>query len=105
MRLLGLAMICLSAGAQPFISGEDAGYIDSAECAGCHREIAARYRQTGMGRSFYRMGPAKIVEDFQRSNTYYHQASDRHNRMYERRGHYNQRRYQLESEGREPNVG
>jgi hypothetical protein len=77
MRLLGLAMICLSAGAQPFISGEDAGYIDSAECAGCHREIAARYRQTGMGRSFYRMGPAKIVEDFQRSNTYYHQASDR----------------------------
>ena len=34
------------------------GYIDSKVCATCHRDIAANYARTGMGRSFYK--PAAV---------------------------------------------
>src|SRR5579885_1274344 len=42
------------------IAGSDAGYVDSAACTGCHREIWERYRQTGMSRSFARARPDTI---------------------------------------------
>jgi Flp pilus assembly protein TadD len=47
-----------------------AHYIDSAKCAVCHREIAASFAATGMGRSF---SVAKPVE-----GRIYHAASDRY---------------------------
>jgi predicted CXXCH cytochrome family protein len=111
MRPLGFALVGLLAAAQEsplatnsFISGEDAGYVDSAACAGCHRGIYGSYRQTGMGRSFYRLRPETIVEDFHRNNTYDHQASGRHYTMYERAGRYYQRRHQIGPDGRERNI-
>ena len=39
-------------------------YVAASVCAGCHSEIAKSYRQTGMGRSFYRPTAANIVEDY-----------------------------------------
>src|SRR5512142_1513018 len=54
---------------------EDAGYIGSEACAGCHRGIWETYRRTGMGRSFYRPSPLNTVEDYTGKNTFYHKAS------------------------------
>jgi predicted CXXCH cytochrome family protein len=112
MRSLGFALVALLAAAQEssfgirsvFISGEDVGYVDSVVCAGCHRRIYDSYRQTGMGRSFYRVRPQTNIEDYQKNNTYYHEASDRHYTMYERAGRYYQRRYQIGPDGHERNV-
>src|SRR5438270_677543 len=111
MRRWAIALVGLLAAAQQsrlptnsFISGEDAGYVDSTACAACHRGISASYRQTGMGRSFYRLQPETVVEDFKQNNTYYHQPSGRHYTMYERGGRYYQRRHQIGPAGRELNI-
>ncbi len=64
------------------VAPADAGYIDTVACAGCHQEIWEQFRETGMGRSFSRMRPDVSIADFDRSNTYYHPASDRHYHMY-----------------------
>src|SRR5207244_12293945 len=97
MRRLGVALLAFLAAAQElrlqtdlFISGEDAGYVDSMACAGCHRATYESYRRTGMGRSFYRPAPGNTVEDYQRNNTVYHQPSDRYYPIYSREGHYYQ---------------
>jgi len=87
-----------------FIAGADLGYVDSVACVGCHQEIAATYRLTGMGRSFYRPTPDNIVEDFTSGNTYYHKASDRHYTMIERGNEYYIRRHQIGPGGNEINV-
>jgi tetratricopeptide (TPR) repeat protein len=77
----------------------DAGYVDPAACAACHREIYESYRRTGMGRSFYRPGP----ESFQ-SGAYYHAPSDQHFTMLQRGGRYLQRRHQIGPDGAETNI-
>ena len=80
------------------------GYVDSAECVGCHQEEAAGYRKTGMGRSFYRMTAAQAVEDFARANQVVHQASGMQYRMLERNGEFFERRSQVGFDGAETNV-
>ncbi len=74
------------------------------ECAGCHRDVWENYRKTGMGRSFYRPTAANTVEDYSKNNTYYHKASDSYFTMLQRDGKYFQRRYQLDSDGKQINV-
>src|SRR5687768_1320523 len=53
------------------VGGGDADpqYINSAECASCHAEIAETYRQTGMGRSFSRVASQTVGEGFKTTNT------------------------------------
>ena len=87
-----------------FIAGADLGYIDPVACIGCHQDVDATYRLTGMGRSFYRPTPEKIVEDFTADNTYYHKPSDRHYTMIEKAGDYYIRRHQVGPDGKEVNV-
>lgn len=70
-------------------------YVDPAQCATCHSEIARKYRQTGMGRSFYRLSPQTSTEDFSAHNTLYHKASDRYYQLIFRNGKYFERRYQV----------
>jgi predicted CXXCH cytochrome family protein len=79
-------------------------YVDAKICAGCHRQIAADYRLTGMGRSFYRPAPANTVEDYTNQNAFQHSLSDTHYSMIARDGAYYQRRWQLGFEGKETNV-
>jgi len=79
------------------------GYADPASCATCHAEVAATYRQTGMGRSFYRLTDARRVEDFTAHNTLYHQPSDRSYTMLEREGKFYESRNQTGFEGKEVN--
>lgn len=57
-----------------------------------------------MGRSFYRPSPENLVEDFTNRNTFYHQPSDSYFTMLRRDGNYYQRRYQLDSGGKQLNV-
>lgn len=73
-------------------------------CAGCHRDVWESYQRTGMARSFYRPSPDRTVEDFSDRNTYYHPASDSYFSMVRRDGEYFQRRYQLDSVGKQINV-
>ncbi|HXI02826.1 MAG TPA: tetratricopeptide repeat protein, partial [Candidatus Saccharimonadales bacterium] len=46
------------------------GYVGATACTPCHREIAASYARTGMGRAFYRLTPATQVEDFTDRNRF-----------------------------------
>ena len=79
-------------------------YVDAQICAGCHRQIAADYRLTGMGRSLYRPAPANTLEDYKNQNSFQHSLSDTHYSMIARDGAYYQRRWQLGFEGKETNV-
>ncbi len=85
-------------------AGADDGYIDAVACAGCHAEIWESYRKTGMGRSFARMAPQGVLADFAQSNTYYHEASERHYTAFQRDGKFYQRRHQIGATGGEINV-
>ena len=46
----------------------EAGYVGPKTCATCHREIAATYAKTGMGRSWYPLEATGVVEDFEKHN-------------------------------------
>ncbi len=85
-------------------TGADDGYIDAVACAGCHAETWESYRKTGMGRSFARMTPQSALADFAQNNTYYHEASKRHYKAYQRDGKFYQRRHQTSATGGEINV-
>ena len=52
-----------------------------------------------MARSFYRPSAAKIVEDYERNNRFFHAPSGRHYRMVRRNGRFFQQRYQLQQGG------
>jgi hypothetical protein len=82
--LLGLgavcvAIMCILYGARPARAQAQpkAEYVDSSICAGCHADIAATYRQSGMGRSFHRVNANDRTENFTTHNTLYNKASDR----------------------------
>ena len=75
--------------------GPEAEYVDARVCATCHRQIADDYRQTGMGRSFFRPAPANTIEDYTRRNDFYHALSDTHYSMIRRDGEFYQRRWQI----------
>ncbi|MBI3683986.1 MAG: tetratricopeptide repeat protein [Acidobacteria bacterium] len=80
----------------------DPGYAEPETCAACHRNIWETYRQTGMGRSFYRPSAANTVEN--RNDTFYHKPSDSYFTMLRRNGKSYQRRHQIDSDGRQINV-
>ena len=97
MRTLGVALVALAAASKSPL-------VTSVSCGSCHEQIYDSYRKTGMGRSFYRVSAETKVEDYEKNNSYYHEASDRHYKMHERAGRYYQRRYQIGPDGRERNV-
>ena len=98
--LLLLFPSCLAA--QQAAPGNE--YVDGRTCGACHRQIAADYSFTGMGRSFYRPAPANTIEDYAKQNAFQHSLSDTHYSMIARDGAYYQRRWQLGFEGKETNV-
>jgi tetratricopeptide (TPR) repeat protein len=79
-------------------------YVDPAVCGQCHADKAGTYRQTGMGRSFYRLTSETAVEDFTSGLPFHHPASDTWFNMLVRGGKYFQRRWQIGFDGRETNV-
>ena len=85
-------------------AGSENAYVDPKVCATCHREIAANYALTGMGRSFFKPATANTLEDYVKTPEYYHALSDSHYAMTIKNGQYFQRRWQLDAGGREMNV-
>ncbi len=79
------------------------GFVDSKDCARCHREIAASYARTGMGQSFFKPASANAIEHYKAAE-YYHALSDSHYAMAIRNGQYFQRRWQLDARGNQINV-
>jgi predicted CXXCH cytochrome family protein len=73
----------------------------SRACAGCHRKIWESYRKTGMSRSFSLPSPQNTPIP---AGAYYHAPSESYFTMLVRGGEFFQRRYQLDSAGREVNV-
>lgn len=94
----------LNQGAPPVYARQaDAGYADPASCMRCHAGVAASYRQTGMGQSFHRAGPAMRLGDFTDRNRIYNKVSDRYYTMVEKDGAYFEQRFQIGFEGKETN--
>ena len=79
-------------------------YVDPAVCGQCHAAKARTYRQTGMGRSFFRLTAETAVEDFKSGLPFHHPASDTYFNMVVRAGKFFQRRWQIGFDGRETNV-
>jgi hypothetical protein len=100
-----VAIMCILYGSRPapVRAQPKAEYVDSSICAGCHADIAATYRQTGMGRSFHRVNASDRTESFTTHNTLYNRASDRYYTMLERDGKLYEQRYQLGFEGQQAN--
>src|SRR5439155_20082084 len=77
------------------------GYVDPAQCAGCHRQIAEDYARSGMGRSFRSVGAGSELPEFNGA-TFRHDASEQFFTPYRKDGRYYLRRDQagniLESE-------
>ncbi|HLK67713.1 MAG TPA: tetratricopeptide repeat protein [Bryobacteraceae bacterium] len=85
-------------------TGPSDTYADPKVCAQCHREIAAEYARTGMGRSFFTPSAANTIEDYAKTPEYDHALSDSHYSMRVRDGRYFQRRWQLDGRGNQINV-
>ena len=86
-------------------SGRDSGrYLDSDSCRPCHAEIYRSYSQVAMGRSLYPPTAENVIEDYTVANRFYHPASNRYYRMFQRDGKFYQRRHQLDAQGKEINV-
>jgi tetratricopeptide (TPR) repeat protein/mono/diheme cytochrome c family protein len=87
--------------ASPAIHREP-GYVAPQTCEPCHRKIWQTYQLTGMARSFH--GPDISNTLAAGANTFYHRASGSHFDMLERGAEFFQRRYQLDSAGRQIDV-
>jgi predicted CXXCH cytochrome family protein len=105
-RVLASAALafCLAGCAGRVSNQAQTPYIQASVCSGCHAKIAKSYRQTGMGRSFYRPSAANGVEDYAKRNQLYHRPSGRHYTMIERDGQWFQRRHQAGFDGKETNA-
>ncbi len=102
---LSLAMVGCQKAAPPTAAVAVSDYVDARTCAGCHAEIAKTYRQTGMGRSFYRAAPDNVAaDDMAKSPRFDHQPSDRHYQFIRRGDEFFLRRHQVGYQGREDNV-
>jgi tetratricopeptide (TPR) repeat protein len=88
----------------PPIEQAKSDYVDPAVCATCHDDIAATYRKTGMGRSFYRPTPQNVIEDYVQKNTLDHKSSGMSYTMVEHDGNFFQRRHTIGFDGKETNV-
>jgi predicted CXXCH cytochrome family protein len=99
------AVVAVLAGISPAAqTGPENQYVDPEACAGCHRQIAQNYRQTGMGRSLFHPARATTLEDYASKNEFYHSLSETHYSMVVRDGRYYQRRWQIGFGDRETNV-
>jgi tetratricopeptide (TPR) repeat protein len=80
------------------------GYVDPSVCAGCHGDIAATYRKTGMGRSFSLPALQNVTEGDSRNNRLDHKLSGFSYTMIERDGKLLLRRHTIGFDGKETNI-
>lgn len=80
-----------------FLAAVEPGYIDAGRCRQCHAAQAELFLRTGMGRSISYAIQLKPGQ-------YYHRASERYYRVFERGGRWWMRRHQLDARGRPIHV-
>ena len=102
------AIVWLAAGALATAAAQAAtalqdGYVRAEVCRDCHRQVYDTYKQTPMGRSFYRSDSSDVIEDWDTDNRYYHEPSNRHYEMSRRGDSFFIARYQLDKQGRHVN--
>ena len=95
--------ISSTAGPAAASPASNARYVDPKLCAGCHRNVWETYRRTGMARSFYRPTVSNTVGDGKKPVSFYHQPSASYFTVFERDGHFYQRRYQTGFDGKPTN--
>ena len=82
----------------------ESDYVDPSICATCHASIAATYKKTGMGRSFYRPTPQNTTEDYSSRNVLEHRLSGSTYTMIEQGGKLFQRRHTYDFNGKMTNI-
>jgi predicted CXXCH cytochrome family protein len=82
-------------------SNPENGYVNTTVCTGCHADLAAGFRKTGMGRSFARLRPEQVPEF---GKPFHNKTSDSYFAMVAREGKVYQRRWQIGFDGKEANV-
>jgi len=75
--------------------------VNAAVCTGCHADLAAGYRKTGMGRSF---APLRLEDVPQFRSPFHNKATDSYFALIARDGKSYQRRWQIGFDGKETNV-
>ncbi len=85
-------------------NGDRNAYTNPQQCAACHPEVAAKFRSSGMARSFAAFRPDRTGAGFQGSTVFIHAASERHYTMMRRGEQAVMRRHQLAEDGSEVNV-
>jgi tetratricopeptide (TPR) repeat protein len=86
------------AGGWPVTEGAAPGYVPDEACAECHEGLADAYGHVGMGRSFHRMDPDAVVEDFE-AGPFFHEASGNWYEMLRRGDEFYQRRWRVDADG------
>jgi predicted CXXCH cytochrome family protein len=81
-----------------------ATYIDAKQCQACHAAIHKNYQSVAMARSFALVQNASRIEDYDRNNHFFHAPSGRHYEVSRREGRIFQRRYELDSQGKQSNA-
>lgn len=79
-------------------------YVNPQQCGACHPDVAAKFRTSGMARSFTAFRPDHTEADFERNNVFIHAASGRKYTMLRRGETAVMRRHQLGEDGSEENV-
>jgi tetratricopeptide (TPR) repeat protein len=79
------------------------GYVGGAVCASCHGDIDKSFKSVSMSQTFAPQSEVTPIEDWTSQNRFYHKPSNQHFVMSQRDGRFYQRRYQLDSQGREAN--
>jgi tetratricopeptide (TPR) repeat protein len=75
-------------------------YVGDEECATCHSPIYRTFKQTGMGRSFYRPTPENVIEDYGGNNRVIDPRSGLSYQMYRQGGDFYQLEYRLDENDR-----
>lgn len=99
MRIVIALLLLLAGCAQPPATPPPSAVTDARLCAACHAKEAAAYKQTGMGRSFYKPTSETVTE-----GEYAHKLSGRSYRIRSKDGKFFMRRAESGFEGKEENV-
>ena len=79
-------------------------YVGGATCRPCHAETWSTFSHTGMGRSWYPLAAAPVIEDWTTRNTFDVKATGLRYRMFRRDEKFFMRQSLAESKGRETAV-
>ena len=85
-------------------TAREAAYVGRDACRPCHAETWSTFARTGMGRSWYPLSGAPVIEDWTRRNTVEIEATGLRYRMVQRDGRFYMRQSLVDRRGEESAV-